>query len=81
MDESLPKKLTKMAVAPGQRRRGIGEQLMAAAIAEFEARNGRALFLETNAKLEPALRLYARMASCAKPTPVPERNTRVQTFT
>lgn len=63
--------LTKMAVAPSQRRRGIGEQLIAAAIAEFIARDGRALFLETNAKLEPALRLYARMGFERQPNTRP----------
>jgi ribosomal protein S18 acetylase RimI-like enzyme len=60
--------LTKMAVAPAQRRRGIGEQLIAAAIAEFEARSGAQLFLETNTKLEPALRLYARMGFERQPS-------------
>ena len=53
--------LSKMAVAPNHQRQGIGEQLIAAAIAEFEARKGEELFLETNAKLAPALRLYERL--------------------
>ena len=53
--------LTKMAVTPAFQRRGIGEQLIAAAIAEFEARGGKQLFLESSLKLAPALRLYERM--------------------
>lgn len=63
--------LTKMAVAPAQQGRGIGQQLMAAAIADFEALGGRTLFLETSTKLEPALRLYARMGFVRQPEPRP----------
>lgn len=63
--------LTKMAVAPAQQRRGIGEQLMAAAIADFRALGGRMLFLETSTKLEPALRLYARMGFVTQAQPRP----------
>jgi ribosomal protein S18 acetylase RimI-like enzyme len=59
--------LTKMAVSPGHQRRGIGEQLIAAAVADFEARSGRLLFLETNAKLGPAMRLYARTGFVRQP--------------
>ena len=53
--------LTKMAVAPAYRRYGIGAKLIEAAIAAFEAANGRELFLESSTKLEGALRLYTRM--------------------
>lgn len=53
--------LTKMAVTPEQRGLGIGQQLLTAAISGFEDRRGVELFLETNAKLTTALRLYARM--------------------
>ena len=59
--------LTKMAVSPAHQRRGIGEQLIAAAVTEFEARSGRRLFLETNAKLGPAMRLYARTGFVRQP--------------
>jgi ribosomal protein S18 acetylase RimI-like enzyme len=41
---------------------------MAAAIAGFEGRGGVELFLETNAKLTTALRLYARMGFVRQPT-------------
>lgn len=63
--------LSKMAVAPRQQRRGIGEQLIAAAIAEFEAHQGTQLFLETNAILTPALRLYERNGFKRQPQPRP----------
>lgn len=53
--------LTKMAVSPARRRLGIGQKLVEVALAHFEARNGRELFLESNSQLQPALRLYERM--------------------
>jgi ribosomal protein S18 acetylase RimI-like enzyme len=59
--------LTKMAVSPAHQRRGIGEQLIAAAVAAFEARDGKLLFLESNAKLGPAMRLYARSGFVRQP--------------
>lgn len=53
--------LTKMAVEEQRQGLGIGRALLAAAIAEFRRRDGRALFLETNSKLTPAVRLYESM--------------------
>jgi ribosomal protein S18 acetylase RimI-like enzyme/DNA-binding MarR family transcriptional regulator len=53
--------LTKMAVDESRQGLGIGRALMEAAIAEFHRRGGRRLFLETNSKLIPALRLYESM--------------------
>ncbi len=50
--------LTKMAVDERHQGLGIGRLLMEAAIAEFQRRRGALLFLETNSKLGPALRLY-----------------------
>jgi ribosomal protein S18 acetylase RimI-like enzyme len=50
--------LTKMAVDESRQGLGIGRALLEAAIAEFRRRRGRRLFLETNSKLLPALRLY-----------------------
>lgn len=50
--------LTKMAVDPGAQGLGIGRRLIEAAIAEFEARGGATLFLETNTRLVQAIRLY-----------------------
>jgi ribosomal protein S18 acetylase RimI-like enzyme len=50
--------LTKMAVATAYQGRGIGRRLIAALIAEFHARGGRELFLESQEKLAAALALY-----------------------
>ena len=50
--------LTKMGVTESRQGLGIGRQLIDAAIAEFRRRRGRELFLESNSKLQPALRLY-----------------------
>jgi putative acetyltransferase len=43
------------------RGRGVGRMLMEAAVAEARAKGARRLFLETNSKLGPAIRLYERM--------------------
>ena len=50
--------LTKMAVTPGHQGLGIGRKLMEAAIAEFQRLGGKELFLESQTRLQPALRLY-----------------------
>lgn len=50
--------LTKMGVESGWRGYGAGRLLIEALIAEFHRRRGRTLFLETNAKLAPAIALY-----------------------
>ena len=50
--------LAKMAVSPRYQGRGVGRMLMDAAIATARARGARRLFLETNGKLAPAIRLY-----------------------
>ena len=50
--------LTKMAVDESHQGLGLGRRLIEAAIAEFQRRGGTRLFLETNSKLTPAVRLY-----------------------
>jgi ribosomal protein S18 acetylase RimI-like enzyme/DNA-binding MarR family transcriptional regulator len=50
--------LTKMAVDPNAQGLGIGRKLIERAIAEFQLLGARELFLETNTKLAPAIRLY-----------------------
>lgn len=50
--------LAKMAVAPAAQGRGIGGQLVAAAIDRAQALGGARLFLGTNSKLAPAIHLY-----------------------
>lgn len=50
--------LAKMAVAPAAQGRGVGRQLIAAAIDRARALGRVRLFLGTNSKLIPALHLY-----------------------
>ena len=63
--------LTKMAVDEQRQGLGIGRALMEAAIAEFRRRGGTRLFLETNARLVPAVRLYESMGFEHQPTTKP----------
>lgn len=60
--------LTKMAVEPGARGAGIGRKLMAAALDAFAEMGGRELFLETNTKLQPAIKLYESVGFRHQPT-------------
>ncbi|HEX6496780.1 MAG TPA: GNAT family N-acetyltransferase [Acidobacteriaceae bacterium] len=53
--------LAKMAVAPAERRRGIGRRLMAAAISKAEHIGATRLYLESNAILPGAVALYESM--------------------
>lgn len=64
--------LTKMAVDEHRQGLGIGRALMEAAIAEFHGRGGRRLFLETNSKLVPAVRLYESMGFEHQPSIKPD---------
>lgn len=50
--------ISKMGVEAGWRGRNAGRLLLDAAIAEFKRRKGKMLFLESNSKLGPALKLY-----------------------
>ncbi len=50
--------LAKMAVAPEAQGRGVGRRLMAAAIEWARKRGVKRLFLGSNTRLTPALRLY-----------------------
>lgn len=53
--------LSKMAVTEYCQGLGIGRRLLSAAIAEFKARTGTRLFLESESKLHAALHLYQSM--------------------
>jgi DNA-binding MarR family transcriptional regulator/GNAT superfamily N-acetyltransferase len=64
--------VTKMGVDERRRGLGIGRALLEAVIAEFRRRKGRRLFLETNSKLEPALRLYESMGFERQPAIKPD---------
>lgn len=50
--------LSKMAVDPPERGRGIGRRLIAAAIERARELGAASLFLGSNARLAPAIRLY-----------------------
>ena len=63
--------LTKMGVETGWRGVGAGRALIDAAIAEFHKRRGKTLFLESNAKLKPALALYESAGFVHQPAPRP----------
>lgn len=53
--------LAKMAVAKSHRRRGAGEMLARACVDWAAAHGGRSVFLETNSRLDDAIRLYERL--------------------
>lgn len=63
--------LTKMAVAPEARGLGIGRRLMQASLETFRAMGGRELFLESNSRLGPALKLYESVGFVHRPAPRP----------
>ena len=63
--------LSKMAVETGWRGIGAGRLLLDAAIVEFQKRRGKTLFLESNLKLEPALKLYESAGFVHQPAPRP----------
>lgn len=50
--------VAKMAVAESARRAGVGRRLLERVIAAARDSGARRLYLETNRKLEPAVRLY-----------------------
>lgn len=63
--------LTKMAVAPEARGRGVGRRLMQASLEAFQAMGGRELFLESSSRLGPALKLYESVGFVHRPAPRP----------
>lgn len=63
--------LAKMAVTPGHQGRGIGE-LLGSACVRWAAANGLStIFLETNSRLDGAIRLYERLGFRHAPFPNP----------
>ena len=52
--------LSKMAVDPASRGRGLGDRLMVAAIAWARSRGARRVYLESNTVLVPAIELYRK---------------------
>jgi len=63
--------LTKMAVAPEARGRGIGRLLLDGAIRAWRGLGGRELFLESSSRLGPALALYESAGFRHRPAPRP----------
>ena len=63
--------LTKMAVDPAVRGAGIGRKLMAGALDAFAQMGGGQLFLETNTRLVPAIKLYESVGFRHQPTTRP----------
>ena len=68
--------VSKTAVTAEQQGKGIGRQLVAAAIAEFVKINGRELFLETNTALRAAIALYESLGFVHAPRPTPSHYAR-----
>jgi ribosomal protein S18 acetylase RimI-like enzyme len=60
--------LTKMAVDPEARGAGVGRKLLSSALDTFAAMGGGTLFLETNTRLQPAIRLYESVGFRHQPT-------------
>lgn len=63
--------LTKMAVSPDARGRGIGRLLMLGVLDAYRASGGRELFLESSRRLAPALALYESVGFVHRPAPRP----------
>ncbi|MGH8136101.1 MAG: GNAT family N-acetyltransferase [Steroidobacteraceae bacterium] len=63
--------LAKMAVATTHQQRGIGEKLGAAAIAFARDAGAETVFLQTNSRLDGAIRLYERLGFRHAPDPDP----------
>ena len=61
--------LTKMAVSPEARGRGIGRLLMVAALDLYRTLDARELFLESSSLLGPALALYESVGFRHHPAP------------
>jgi len=63
--------LAKMAVATSHQRRGVGELLGRACTAWAAGQGARTVFLETNSRLDGAIRLYERLGFRHAPWPAP----------
>ncbi len=72
--------LAKMAVASSHQRRGIGEQLGAAAIAFARAAGAETVFLLTNSRLSGAIRLYERLGFRHAADPDPPEYARADVY-
>ena len=64
--------LSKMAVTESAQGHGIGRALLRGMLAEFSARGGSRLFLESHSSLRAALALYAAEGFVRQPGPRPD---------
>jgi GNAT superfamily N-acetyltransferase len=72
--------LAKMAVADSHQRRGIGEQLGAVGIEWARKAGGFAVFLQTNSRLDGAIRLYERLGFRHAADPDPSEYARADVY-
>lgn len=72
--------LTKMAVTPDYQGRGIGRQLLEAAIERYRELNGSLLFLESQRRLGAALSLYERAGFEHAARPMPSEYERADVY-
>jgi GNAT superfamily N-acetyltransferase/DNA-binding MarR family transcriptional regulator len=72
--------LSKMAVTAGHQGLGIGRRLLEAAVAEYLSRGARELFLESNGRLTPAIRLYESAGFAHAPRPAPSHYERSDVY-
>ncbi|UOQ97414.1 GNAT family N-acetyltransferase [Hymenobacter sp. 5317J-9] len=80
MADGCSYELAKMAVAPAAQGQQIGYQLGQAAIQRVRDLRGQRVYLESNAKLAPALALYRKLGfrDLAQPNPSPYARADVQ---
>lgn len=72
--------LAKMAVASSHQRRGIGEQLGAVGIEWARGQGAQVVFLQTNSRLDGAIRLYERLGFRHAVDPDPSEYARADVY-
>ncbi len=72
--------LTKMAVTLRYQGRGLGRQLLCAAVDRFTELGGKRLYLESHSSLTPALSLYESAGFRHEPPPRPSEYERADVF-
>ena len=72
--------LTKMAVTEVFQGKGLGRQLLSAAIGRFHEFQGKRLYLESHSSLVPALALYESAGFCHEAPPRPSEYQRADVY-
>lgn len=72
--------MTKMAVTDRHQGQGVGRRLLEACVARYEDLGGRRLYLESQKRLEPALRLYESAGFEHAPRPLPSAYERADVY-